>query len=86
MVSPGGVEAGGGQKVRWRTSQSSTSTSQSKTTARELQQTSLNILARIIENISRRNILRKGKIERKLIFSVEKIIRWKKKKYFSSKY
>ena len=35
MVSPGGVEAGGGGKVRWRTSRSSTSTSQSKTTARE---------------------------------------------------
>ena len=36
MVSRGGVEAGGGgEKVRWRTSQSSLSTSQRDTTARE---------------------------------------------------
>ena len=41
MVSPGGVEAGGGQKVRWRTSQSSLSTSQSKTTAREQHRSTL---------------------------------------------
>ena len=65
MLSRGGVEAGGGEKVRWRTSQSSTSSSQSKTTARELHQTSLNTLGKIFENISQRNTLRKGGENRK---------------------
>ena len=62
MESPGGVEAGGGQKVRWRTSQSSLSSSQSKTTARRLHQSSLAQHSR--KNISkyfRKKYTNKGK-------------------------